>query len=209
MATKISFKSPIGELRWVYINQGGVDTSLAKDGSKMQKQANVVMNAEDAKEAITQLENFWAAVKAEAGIKVAKPRSLGIKECKDPETQEPTGDIQFCFKTNAYLPDGKDAPIAIFNAKGEKVSLGDKKIGNGSIGIIHGEAALYEFAGTYGITLYLKAIQIVKLVEYTGTEVQAEDLTIHYPDAYGETFEGVPEETVPPAVPSPGPKVQL
>lgn len=193
---KVSFKSPIGELRWVYINEGGVDTSFAKDGSKVQKVANVVLNEEDAQEAIDQLNKIWEELRANAGIKVLKPKSLGIKYYKDPETQEPTGEVGFCFKTNAYLPDGKDSPVVIFNAKGDKVSLGDKKIGNGSIGIVHGEAALYEFKGTYGITLYLKAIQIVKLVEFTGSEVQPEDLTIQYPDAYGETFEGVVEERV-------------
>ena len=191
MANKVSFKTKLGDLEWVFLQKGGRDNSVNRDGSKMQYSATLVVDTEspECKAMEAELKKIWNDIKQECGFKQIQPKSLGNKVLKDRETGEPIGRTAFIFKTNAKMPDGKDVEIKIYNARGEEVSLGDTMIGNGSKGIIHGEAALYEFQGSRGITLYLKAIQLVKLNKYSGGDVDAEDLTVQYPDAFGETFD--------------------
>lgn len=187
---KVVFKSPLGELRWVNISPGGVDTSMNSGAPKFQKVANVVIDEDspEGKAVKDQLQKIWEDMRVSEGIKQAQPKSLGIKQDKDKETKEPNGKLILCFKTNASYKDGTDIEIPIFDAKGTKISPFNKRIGNGSIGVIHGEAALYNFKGTYGITLYLKAIQLLQYVE-PSIEVEAQDLTVLYPDAFGMPFE--------------------
>lgn len=191
MANKVSFKTKLGDLEWVFLQKGGRDNSINRDGSKMQYSASLVVDSssKECKDMEAELTKIWNDLRSEVGIKQVIPKSLGNKVLKDKETGEPIGRTAFIFKTNAKMPDGKDVEIKIYNARGEEVSLGDTMIGNGSKGIIHGEAAIYDFQGQRGITLYLKAIQLVKLNKYSGNAVDAEDLTVQYPDAFGETFD--------------------
>lgn len=197
---KVKFKSPVGELMWCFIAPGGTDTSVEKTGDPkaMKKVANVVLKAgtPELAQVQEQLKQIWENFRESEGIKQVEPKSNGLKANTDKETGEPTGDYTLCFKTSATFKDGKDVKIPIYNAKGVEVDLGDKRIGNGSIGIIHGEAAIYEFGGKKGITLYLKAIQLVKYVE-PDAGIDTEDLTVLYPDAWGEPFEA-PEGGVAP-----------
>lgn len=184
---KVSFKSPIGEIKWVSIQEGGVDTSMDRDGSKMQKTATVYLSGEAKDTAIKMLNDIWEAAKAEHGVKKgSQAKSIGWKAEKDADGNE-TGNIFLRFSSNACFPDGKDNKIPVLNSKGVPVDLGDKKIGNGSRGVIHGEAAYYDAKGSKGITLYLKAIQLTKFVEYA-TNVDAEELT----DEEGEEFDQIP-----------------
>lgn len=188
---KVSFKSPIGELRWVSIDQGGIDTSMEKDGSKMQKTATIYLTGEAKDAAIKSLNDIWEQAKAQHGIKKGvQPKSLGWKEVIDKDTGESTGEISLRFSTNATFPDGKDSKIPVLNSKGVPVALGDHKIGNGSRGVIHGEAAYYDAVGSKGITLYLKAIQLTKFVEYEAN-VDAEDLSGQDSES-SEDFDEIP-----------------
>ena len=193
---KVKFKTKVGDLMWVNIQEGGVDQSLAKDGSKMQKVASVQFadDSQELKDMQAQLNTIWEQFRADKGIKQEKPKSNGIRPNKDKETKEPNGTSSVIFKTSATF-DGKDIVVPIYNAKGEKVTLLDR-IGNGSRGVIHGEAALYEFAGIYGITLYLKGIQLVELKPYEDG-IDADDLSALYPDSFGETFEPQQVEAAP------------
>lgn len=189
---KIKFKSPLGELMWCFIKDGGVDTSVERTGEPkaMKKVANVLLKAGTPELAAIQdeLKQVWDKLREEDGIKVVTPSSNGLKAIKDKETQEPTGDYVLCFKTSAKYPDGTDVVIPIYNAKGERTELPNNAIGNGSLGIVHGEAAIYKYAGKVGITLYLKAIQIATYKE-PDSGIEAEDLTVLYPDLDGQTFE--------------------
>lgn len=174
---KVAFKTPIGELRWVSIQKGGIDTSMEKNGSKMQKVATVYLTGEAKDIAIKNLNDIWEQAKIANGVKKGiQPKSLGWKEVIDKDTGEATGEISIRFSTNATFPDGKDSNIPVLNSKGIPVNLGEKLIGNGSRGVIHGEAAYYDAAGSKGITLYLKAIQLTKFIEYEAN-VDAEDLS--------------------------------
>lgn len=198
MATlKTKFKTKVGDLMWVQIQPGGVDQSLAKDGSKMQKVASVQFadNSQELALMKAELAEIWENFRKEKNLKQKEPKSNGIKVNKDKETKEPNGTSSLIFKTNAQI-DGKEVNVPVYNAKGDLVDSTNLRIGNGSKGIIHGEAALYEFAGTYGITLYLKAVQVAKL-EDVPNAVETDDLTSMYPDSFGETFTGETTQVAP------------
>ncbi len=175
---KTVIKTPLGELRWVYVNGDGRDQSEKQDGSKMQKMASIVFkkNSPEAKQLIDQINKTWEEYKTANPTKIkpaTKPKSLGYKPVLDKETGEETDELIFAFKTNSFFPDGKPNTIPIYNARGQKVNLGEVEIGNGSIGVVFGEAAGYEFAKQYGISLYLKGIQLKKLIERSGSEVDS------------------------------------
>lgn len=173
---KVPFKTPIGELRWVNISAQGADQSMAKDGSKMQKVATIYLTGDQKEAVITELQRIWEAFKTEQGLKKGVlPKSTGYRFVTDEDGNE-TGEVSLCFKTNVKFPDGTENVVKVLNPKGQEINLGDRKIGNGSRGVIHGEAAYYDAQGTKGITLYLKAIQLTKFVEYQ-QNVDAEDLS--------------------------------
>lgn len=195
-ALKQAFKTPLCELRWVNISKEGADQSMEKDGSKMMKVATAIITDAQAKTNVAnELNSFWDYCKEELNLKKGQaPKSLGFKELVDDDGNL-TGEVSLLFKTNVTFPDGSDNVIKVLNARGKEVDLGDKKIGNGSIGVIHGEVAYYDAAGSKGLTLYLKAIQLKKLVEYTAN-IDAEDLSDGAEDEFtGESdgMEDVPE----------------
>ena len=80
------------------------------------------------------------------------------KKQKHPESGEDTGNYIVSFKTT-YKPQ-------VFDAKGKSI-LNDCKVGNGTLARISYEANHYKGFGG-GINLYLKGVQILDLVEYTG-----------------------------------------
>ena len=144
------------------------------------------------------IEDFWEENKP----KGAKIKSLGFRTVveKDKDGKEvETEFTSFNFWTGTTYADGNTRLIDIYNAKGNKVSLGGKKIGNGSKGAISGAMDIYDNGpSARGVTLYLSAIQLTKFVEFTsdaGFAAQEED-----EDAFEgvDTFEGTtsaPTET--------------
>ena len=82
------------------------------------------------------------------------------------ETDTETSMLAFAFKTNTTFADGKQAKINVFNAAKGKVSLGDKKIGNGSVGRISGKMKRNESGKDISVSLYLSGVQLVKFTEY-------------------------------------------
>jgi len=182
MADKIKIKTPCcGKLYWVKgINEeDGYENDLS---GKFERSATIrySKDSEQAKALMEQLQNFWEEYRAENKIKQKEPKTWGWKPVLDQDGNE-TGEIEFKFKTNAKFPDGKINWVRIYNAKGEDVTNlmreNDIKIGNESIGIIHGEAGIYEYAKQFGISLYLKGIQVAKLVKYDPNDVEPEDLS--------------------------------
>jgi len=182
MAKNTKIKTPVSELIWVFITGDGRDQSENNDGSKMQKLASIVLKTESpaCQKLMTDINTVWEEYKAANPTKIKKatqPKSLGYKVVKDPDTDEETDETIFAFKTNSFFPDGKPNKVAVYNAKGQKIDLGETIVGNGSRGVIHGEAAGYEFAKQYGISLYLKGVQIAKLVEGGSADIDADDIS--------------------------------
>jgi len=188
---------PVGKLEWVFVNGDGRDQAMDGQPPKMQKTATLVLNKDsaEAKGLIGQIDKAWEQYKSENHkIKSAtQPKSLGYKAVKDSDTGAETNDLAFSFKTNSFFPDGKPNKVKTFNAKGQAVDMGETIIGNGSLGVVHGSMGGYEYAGSFGVSLYLTAVQIAKLVEGSGDSVEATDLSaIAGDDAFDSTGDGMP-----------------
>ena len=172
-------KTPVGELRWAFIMGDGRDVSDEKDGSKMKKEVSVIFKqgSKEAEMLKAEIAKVWEEFKTAnpAVIKKAQePKSQGYKVVTDKDTGEPTDEISFKFSTNSFYQDGKPAVVPTYDAKGNKFALHSRP-GNGSLGLVFGTAAGYIHKGNAGITLYLTAIQIAKLVEATDS-IEASDL---------------------------------
>jgi hypothetical protein len=171
-----------GELRWVFIDAPGKPAMDPTKPNRKQASLYVKTDSDGCKAFIAALKEFWNANKA----KGQKLKSLGykeevtLKEGGDEDNEDDyvkTGYTSFAFWTGATWPDGNDRVVDIYNAKGNKVSLGGKKIGNGSLGAISGTMAMYHNGTNHGVSLYLNAIQLVKFVEFSqdaGFEAQEE-----------------------------------
>lgn len=195
MSTK-QVESPRGDLEWVLITGEGT----ASMSGVMQYKASLVLEGAQAETFKALLDDYWEEEHPK-GIKIAKsmgyyPHTERTDEI-DPDTDKPvykeTGKTLFVFKTGVKFPDGKPKVVTIFNAKGAEVSIGDKKIGNGSRGRIKGAIGIYTVLNPQtkkviqgGVTLYLNAIQLSKFVEFkSGTNFDALE------DEDGDGFEGV------------------
>jgi len=137
-------------------------------------------DSEQAKNLIATIDEMWKEFKElNPKVKQKEPSSVPYKPVLDKDGNE-TDEIEFKFKTNATFQDGKLNIVKIFNAKGQDVTEqfqdDDIKIGNESEGIVHGLFSTFEYAKKYGLTAYLKAIQLAKLVEYDDG-IEPEDLT--------------------------------
>lgn len=156
--SKIKVTTPKGTLQWAFINGAGKE-NLNGD---MQYTVDLVTSREEAAPLIKQLEDLWEESKPKTA---RQAKSMGYKEAKeDPDS------IVFTFKTKTTYPSGDPKRVDVFNAQAQKINFpDDKKIGNGSIGRVSGMAAIYD-AGKLGagVTLYLNAVQLIKLIEYAG-----------------------------------------
>ena len=198
-----------GELRWIFIDAPGKPAQDPLKPNRKQASLYVKTDSEGCKALVAALREFWNENK----VKGQKLKSLGYREeanlkegiDKDSEEAEKdenwikTGMTAFSFWTGANWPlkpaqkaagatVGDDTVIDIYNSKGNKVSLGGKKIGNGSYGAISGTMAMYHNGTNHGVSLYLNAIQIVKFVEYT------QDAGFEEQDEVEGGFEGVDSE---------------
>lgn len=109
--------------------------------------------------------------------------ALPVKEVEDQDGNE-TGELSFKFKLKAVgknrkgetytrrplVVDAKGSPIVKLDSDG-KVLNGDFKIGNGSLVRCHYVPLPYYMASTktVGVSLQIKAVQVIKLVEFGGS----------------------------------------
>jgi len=152
--------TPVGDLMWVFITGNGREDLNGND--RFVASVRFPGNSPLLKSVKAQVDAFWEENKP-TGAK--KPKSTGIRaEKKD---DEPTGNYLVNFWTGTKFPDGQPKVIKTMNCKGVEVSLGSKKIGNGSRGAISGVMDIYVNGPNKGVTLYLNAIQLTKFVEYS------------------------------------------
>jgi len=175
--------TPKAKLAWVNISGEGKENL----SGKTKYVATAIVPADC--QAVQAIKAFWDANKP-AGFK-SEPKSesvpkgyksIGIYPHKvDSGRTDEDGDkiyevvddlVELRFSTDTTFPDGKPKVIQIYNSKNRKVSLPEgTQIGNDSVGCISGAMSIYttEKAGKIldaGVTLYLNAIQILKLKEY-------------------------------------------
>lgn len=213
MATEKT-KSPKGELVWVTITGEGKENL----NGKMQYKADMILDPanEPAHQAyLDSLKAFWDENKPKNHKK--KPKSLGwylndpvVDDEGNPVLDDEGekqyveikdgGKVRLSFKTATTFPDGKAKVVKVYNSKAKRVDLGEIMIGNGSIGYISGAVGTYNVMDPTGkkiidagVTLYLDAIQLLKLVKYEGADPGFEAADEDELDE-GEGFTGVGED---------------
>ena len=166
------FKVGPAELSWVFINGDGSLNDMG-DTPKYEYKATAILPLEKAKPFMEKLDKFWLDYNSG---KKTKAKSMGYKIEED-EEGNPTGFVTFTFKTNTTWRNksGEEKPtvVRVFRANGQEITQqfhgAEKKAANGSEGVVHGTAAIYDRnAGARGVTLYLTAVQFTKFVEYAG-----------------------------------------
>ena len=188
MATKL--KTPVGELRYVFIKGEGRNQAMPGQPERMQFVASVVLKKDSAqhKALLAEINKEWDTYKANNGLKPAQqPKTNGIKPVMDKETGAETDYVLATFKTNTKWPDGKSQVVKVFDHKGNDITVAATNaawsIGSGSTGVIHGSASGNDAGGAHKVTLYLTAVQIAKLVKYEGDapdvdEMEGEDIDL-------------------------------
>lgn len=190
-AAKMNFKTPLAELAWIAIDGEG-KLKYGMDGSNGAEDyiytATAILNEEQAKATEKIIKDFWKNNKPAGATKMSwdlvKPEMEPVLDANGKEQldedgeviKKPTGRYTMMAKTVTQWPDGKPNKIKVLRANGAPINLGDTKIGNGSIGVIHGQLGISGTATNRGVSFYLNAIQLKKLVPYTGDEVEADDL---------------------------------
>jgi len=188
----VQIQTPVGDFNWMFISGEGREN----DNGQMRYSASVYFESmtPKLKDFISKLDAFWAENKPKGA---RKPKSNGVyQEIKlvddtQPEgfrlsqkgygapldeDEEATGRFIISAWTGVEMPDGKKKHVLTFNAKGTKVDLGERKLGNGSRGALKVAGGIYENGTNKGISLYLNGVIISKFVEYVGeTTVEAID----------------------------------
>jgi len=175
------------DIKWVFIDLPGKDDLNGKP--RFVASLYLKTDSDGCKALKKLIDDFWAENKP----KGAKCKSLGYRVAQEKNVDgeyEDTDETAFNFWTGTTYKDGNTRTIDVYNAKGSKVSLGGKKIGNGSKGAISGTMAIYDNGpAARGVTLYLNAIQLTKFVEFsTDAGFGSQD------DAEEDAFEGVDSE---------------
>jgi hypothetical protein len=192
---KKSFKTPLAKLEYVQIDGTGKlkydpENRLDEnDPASYQYVATAVLTKEQADKVKAEVLAFWKDNKPTGATKMkydlVKPELKKVLDAQGNEQEdeeggivkEETGMYLMQAKTITQWPDGKPNKIKVLRANGNPLDLGDRKIGNGSMGVIHGTLMINGFKGNEGCNFYLNAIQLKKLEVYTESDdVQTDDL---------------------------------
>lgn len=151
--SKVKFTTPKGELKWAQITGAGKKDLQGRDIFSV----DIEMSADVAKPAMDTIDALWESDKPK-GAK--DPKSTGYRVAEDGQT------VKFTFKTSATYPSGDPKEVTIYDAKAVPTQI-TGKIGNGSVGRVSGTASIYDAGvAARGVTLYLDAVQLIKLVRY-------------------------------------------
>ncbi len=177
-------ETPRGELEWVIISGEGKEDLQGN----MKYQASLVLDPKDPEHQayLESIEDYWEENKP---AHISEAKSTGVYDHKAPKLDdegnpvkgedgkvimELTGKKLVLFKTGTEYADGKAKVVKVYNGKNKQVVLGDRKIGNGTIGRLAGAMDIYEVKGKgkntkaveAGVTHYLDAVKIIKFKEY-------------------------------------------
>ena len=193
-AIKLNFKTPLLPLSWVNITgQGKLKMNKEDNGDSANYNytATVTYPTEESmKKDKALFDKFWRENKPAGCTKQSyamfKPEmepdlDANGKEQFDEDDaliKKATGRWLLSAKTITHWPkDNKQNIVKVLRANGNPLQLGDKVIGEGSVGVLHASLGINGYSGNEGLALYLDAVQLKKFVEYTGgSEVDADDL---------------------------------
>jgi len=198
MSTKI--KTPLGELKYVFITGAGRNQAMPGADERMQFVASLELtkDSKEHKALVASINTEWDAYKVKAGLKPAvQPKTNGIKPVLDKETGAETDKVLVTFKTDTHWKDGKPQVVKVYDHKGADITTAVRSagwsIGSGSTGVIHGSASGNDVGSAHKVTLYLTAVQIAKLTKYEGSAVECDDLEGDDIDL-GECVAGIDEK---------------
>ncbi len=191
---KMTFKTPLLPLAWVNITgQGKLKMNAEDDGDPKNYNytASVIYPDEASmKPDKAKFDKFWRENKPAGCTKqnydMFKPEMAPVLDAAGKEQfdeddaiiKEATGRWTLAAKTITHWPkDGKKNVIKVLRGNGDRLDIGDRMIGEGSTGVIHGSVGINAFAGNEGLAFYLTVVQLKKFVEYTGgDDVETDDL---------------------------------
>ena len=158
------FVSPKGIASYPYLTNP--DTKFNPDG---EYKVSLIVAGDDASKAID-----FLTEKHNAAVAQAKKENAGkrVKEGELPCIENDDGTVTFKFKMKAKVTPKKGDPFeqkpALFDAKGKPLT-GEPKVGGGStIKVSYEVVPYYTAIAGAGISLRLKAVQIIELKEYSG-----------------------------------------
>jgi hypothetical protein len=192
---KTTITSPRGIALYVWLTKP--DTKFDKDGSF---RITLRLAADVAKKWGAEVFKPLMEEALDAAKKAAKTPALAAKItlAKPYKIEEETGDYLFAFKTGAMVKQGETSkprgPVTVFDAKGKPVL--DAKVGSGSEVKVAFTTSPYYIAKDKqaGVSLYLSAVQVLKLVEYNGKD--AKGYGFEEEDGYdSENAEAAADET--------------
>ena len=158
------FVSPKGIASYPYLTKP--DTKFNTEG---EYKVSLLVSGDDASKAIDFLTKQHKAAVSKAQKENAGKR---VKESELPFIENDDGTVTFKFKMKAKVTPKKGDPFeqkpALFDAKGKPLT-GEPKVGGGSVIKVSYEVEPYytAIAGA-GVSLRLKAVQIIELKEYSG-----------------------------------------
>lgn len=158
------FVSPKGTASYPYLTKP--DTKFNPDG---EYKVSLIVAGDAASKAIDFLTDLHKAAVAKAKKENAGKR---VKEGDLPFIENDDGTVTFKFKLKAKVTPKKGDPFeqkpALFDAKGKPLP-GDPKVGGGStIKVSYEVVPYYTAIAGAGISLRLKAVQIIELKEFSG-----------------------------------------
>jgi len=186
--TKLTFKTPLAELRYVNIvGQGKLrfDPTNKFDKNKAEAYeytASVILSKEQADVITANFKDFWnenkpkGLTKQKYDLVKAEMKDTGKKDEDGDAIKEPTGFYILQAKTTTEWPSGDKNIVKIMRGNGNPLNLGVKQIGDGSVGVIHGQIGVNDFAGNEGLNFFLSGVQLKSFKEKTDAEIDAEDL---------------------------------
>ena len=189
----LTFTSPLGTLEWVTITGTGKKkydptNALTDEPKNFQYTANLIITEEEAKKLTAEFLKFWREFKPAGATKqtydIVKPVMVNVLDAAGKPTvdedgakvMKPNGKWMITAKTGVLGWKDKPTVVNVYRPNLDKfgklvpLDLGDKEIGNGSTGVIHGKIGINGFGGNEGLMVYLNGIQLLKFVERTDSE---------------------------------------
>lgn len=162
---KPRYTTPAGVAQYPWLNKP--DTKFNPDG---EYKVNLEVDSESAQALVTFLDEQFAQAVAQA--KKANPGKKIKEGSPGYEVNEETGKVTFKFKTKAKVTtksgDTFDQKVALFDAKGKPLSPAPNIGGGSKIKVAFEVMPYYTSMVGAGLSLRVKAAQIIELVEFTG-----------------------------------------
>lgn len=159
------YVTPAGTAQYPYLTKP--DTKFNPDGEYKLK---LEIPGDKAQDLVTFLDEQFALAQEKAKKENAGKK---IKPGNEPyEIDQDSGKVTVNFKLKAKVTPKNGEPFeqkpAIFDAKGKPI-MGDAKVGGGSkVKVAYEVLPYYTAIAGAGVSLRMKAVQVIELVEYSG-----------------------------------------